>query len=38
MKAVGDRTNVSEAVLDKHYDRRTPEEKVEKRRQYLDEL
>jgi hypothetical protein len=38
MKAVSDRANVSETVLDEHYDRRTPEEKVEQRRQYLDNI
>jgi integrase len=38
MKAISDRANVSETVLDEHYDRRTPEEKVEQRRQYLDNI
>ncbi|MDG5761313.1 tyrosine-type recombinase/integrase [Natronococcus sp. A-GB1] len=38
MKAVSDRANVSEKVLDKHYDRRTPEEKMEQRRQYLENI
>lgn len=38
MKAVSDRANVSKTVLDEHYDRRTEEEKVEQRRQYLDNI
>jgi len=38
MKAVGDRANVSEEVLEKHYDNRTAQEKMEQRRQYLDNL
>ena len=38
MKAVGDRANVSETVLSMHYDSRTEEEKMEQRRQYLDDL
>lgn len=38
MKAVGDRANVSEKVLSIHYDSRTDEEKMEQRREYLDEL
>ena len=37
MKAVGDRANVSEAVLSMHYDSRTEEEKMEQRREYLDD-
>ncbi|AXG11857.1 tyrosine-type recombinase/integrase [Haloplanus rubicundus] len=36
--AVGDRANVSQEVLDQHYDRRTDREKMELRRQYLDDL
>jgi hypothetical protein len=35
---VGDRANVSQEVLDQHYDRRTDREKMELRRQYLDDL
>ncbi|SNR43248.1 tyrosine-type recombinase/integrase [Halorubrum vacuolatum] len=38
MKAVGDRANVSEKVLSVHYDSRTEEEKMEQRRDYLDDL
>ncbi len=38
MKAVGDRANVSETVLSMHYDSRSEEEKMEQRREYLDEL
>jgi len=36
--AVSDRANVSEAVLEKHYDQRSEKEKMEQRREYLDEL
>lgn len=35
-KIVGDRMNVSLDVLEKHYDRRSEEEKAEQRRDYLD--
>jgi hypothetical protein len=35
---VGDRMNVSLDVLEKHYDRRSEEEKAEQRRGYLDEI
>lgn len=38
MKAVGDRANVSETVLEIHYDSRSEEEKMEQRREYLDDL
>ena len=38
MKAVGDRANVSESVLSRHYDSRTESEKMEQRREYLDDL
>lgn len=37
-KVVGDRMNVSLDVLEKHYDRRSEEEKAEQRRGYLDEM
>jgi integrase len=36
--ATSDRANVSQAVLEQHYDRRTMREKMEQRREYLDEL
>lgn len=36
--AVSDRANVSTKVIDQHYDRRTKQEKMEQRRQYLDQL
>jgi site-specific recombinase XerD len=38
MKAVGDRANVSETVLSMHYDSRSEEEKMEQRRDYLEDL
>jgi len=38
MKAVGDRANVSEQVLEKHYDQRSAKVKMEQRRDYLDNL
>lgn len=38
MKAVGDRANVSESVLSTHYDSRNEEEKMEQRRDYLDDF
>lgn len=37
-KVVSDRTNVSLDVLEKHYDRRTEQQKADQRRDYLDEL
>lgn len=36
--AVGDRANVSQDVLERHYDQRTKREKMEQRRQYLDNI
>jgi len=36
--AVGDRANVSQDVLERHYDQRTKREKMEQRRQYLDDI
>jgi len=38
MKAVGDRANVSETVLEMHYDSRSEDEKMEQRRMYLDDI
>lgn len=38
MKAVGDRANVSETVLEMHYDSRSEEEKMEQRREYLKDF
>jgi site-specific recombinase XerD len=37
-KVVGDRMNVSLDVLEKHYDRRSEEEKADQRRDYLDDI
>jgi site-specific recombinase XerD len=36
--ATSDRANVSKMVLKQHYDRRTKREKMEQRREYLDDL
>lgn len=36
--ATSDRANVSKMVLEQHYDRRTEREKMEQRREYLDDL
>lgn len=38
VEIVGDRMNVSRKVLDKHYDRRSEEVKLEQRRAYLDNI
>jgi site-specific recombinase XerD len=38
MKAVSDRANVSEQVLEMHYDNRSEKEKMEQRRDYLDRI
>lgn len=37
-KVVSDRMNVSQDVLDKHYDRRTDDEKAEQRRSFLSNI
>jgi len=38
VEIVGDRMDVSRKVIDKHYDRRSEEVKVEQRRRYLDNI
>ncbi len=38
MRAVSDRANVSEQVLEMHYDQRTEKAKMEQRREYLDKV
>ncbi|WP_313691619.1 hypothetical protein [Halorarum halobium] len=38
LEIVGDRVNVSRDVLNKHYDRRSEEVKLEERRGYLDNI
>lgn len=38
VEVVGDRMDVSRKVLDKHYDRRSEEVKLEQRRRYLDNI
>jgi integrase len=37
-KVVSDRANVSQRVIEQHYDRRTEREKMEQRRDYLEDL
>jgi len=37
-KVVSDRANVSQTVIDQHYDRRTERDKMEQRREYLDDI
>jgi hypothetical protein len=37
-KVVSDRANVSPEVIDQHYDRRSEQEKMEQRREYIDSL
>jgi hypothetical protein len=36
--AVGDRANVSQRVLEMHYDQRTEKEKMEQRREHLGNI
>lgn len=37
-KVLSDRANVSKSVLDEHYDQRSNKERMEQRREYLDDL
>jgi integrase len=37
-KAISDRANVSESVLDAHYDNRSQQERMEQRRKYIENL
>jgi hypothetical protein len=37
-KVVSDRANVSQRVIEQYYDRGTEREKMEQRRDYLDDL
>lgn len=37
-RVISDRANVSQAVLDQHYDRRTEREKMEQRREFLSNI
>jgi hypothetical protein len=38
VEVIGDRMNVSRDILDKHYDERSEEMKLEQRRGYLDNI
>jgi hypothetical protein len=37
-KVISDRANVTQRVIDQHYDGRTERERMEQRREYLDNL